>query len=342
MRGPFRLPRPADGVTLSVPTSGAPATLTRAKFGRVTLNPYANADWTNQHKANLHTHTTESDGALTVAEVIDEYHDAGYTILGLTDHDTSSGDTPTWPWTDFDRDPATLGMVGVKGTEISRPDDILSYFSDFAAAETETAALEGIQAAGGLGVFAHPGRYAGATRPASWYANHFLTYSSLCGWEAYNQGNRYVFDRIAWDAVNTLLAPHGRVAWGWSNDDMHTSNQLFRNYQHFMLPELTEAAVKAAMAAGATYFSYEAGGSGNALAPRITSISLSEENSRITVISPDAGTVVWRSNAGQVGTGATLNVRHLPGPPLFVRAELENAGGRSYTQPFLLAFEDEV
>ena len=38
------------------------------------------------YKGNLHTHTTESDGALDPAEVVRRYREAQYDFLALTDH----------------------------------------------------------------------------------------------------------------------------------------------------------------------------------------------------------------------------------------------------------------
>jgi len=38
------------------------------------------------YKGNLHTHTTESDGALPPAEVARIYREAGYDFLAVTDH----------------------------------------------------------------------------------------------------------------------------------------------------------------------------------------------------------------------------------------------------------------
>ena len=37
-------------------------------------------------RANFHFHTTESDGGLSPAEVVDFYYRAGYDILSITDH----------------------------------------------------------------------------------------------------------------------------------------------------------------------------------------------------------------------------------------------------------------
>lgn len=113
------------------------------------LNPYATIDWPKAvpHKANLHTHTTRSDGRLSPQEVIDEYRSQGYTILSITDHNMA-----TYPWTEFsrfepsefsrnrleeyvevfeDRDPHALGMVAIAGNELSDHHHAVSLFSDF-------------------------------------------------------------------------------------------------------------------------------------------------------------------------------------------------------------------
>jgi hypothetical protein len=136
---------------------------------RVVVNPYADVDWAQveQHQANLHTHTTQSDGRLTPNQVIDEYRKRGYTILCLTDHNLC-----TWPWTGFaglerkgnafmgdraaereslerddgektdrrkarrappvplyeDRDPAALGMLTMPGNEASMHHHTGVYF----------------------------------------------------------------------------------------------------------------------------------------------------------------------------------------------------------------------
>ena len=41
-------------------------------------------------KANLHTHTTNSDGTFSPSEVIGFYADAGYDVLAFTDHRTTN------------------------------------------------------------------------------------------------------------------------------------------------------------------------------------------------------------------------------------------------------------
>ncbi len=53
-------------------------------------SPYENIDWENwkAYKAQLHCHTTASDGFLKVDEVVQAHYDKGYDILSITDHGT--------------------------------------------------------------------------------------------------------------------------------------------------------------------------------------------------------------------------------------------------------------
>lgn len=52
------------------------------------VNPYENVDWANwkTYKANLHTHSTASDGRVPLSEMVELYYKAGYDILAMTDH----------------------------------------------------------------------------------------------------------------------------------------------------------------------------------------------------------------------------------------------------------------
>ena len=51
-------------------------------------SPYDVVDWDswNYYKANLHTHSTASDGRVDLPDMIELYYQAGYDILSLTDH----------------------------------------------------------------------------------------------------------------------------------------------------------------------------------------------------------------------------------------------------------------
>jgi hypothetical protein len=127
-----------------------------AQDARLVLNPYDGIDWQSatHHKANFHTHTTESDGRLSPQQTIDEYRQRGYGVLAITDHDRN-----TYPWQKWDRDPQALGMVAVSGNELSRHHHTLSLFTDFTAVGRDLdKVLAQLAAHGddGLAVLCHP------------------------------------------------------------------------------------------------------------------------------------------------------------------------------------------
>ena len=224
--------------------------------GILIQNPYASVDWSasGRFKANLHTHTTSSDGLLTPSDVIDRYHELGYAILAITDHDVV-----TYPWEHLsalhasegsqkkfatgkiesktleyqDRAPDTLQMMAVQGCEFSKHHHICSYFNDHPGSETEETSLTQVSAKGGIASINHPGRY---SKPAAWYIQLYQNHPCLFGLEIFNQGDRYPRDREQWDAILTSLMPD-RPVWGYSNDDMHSgAKHLGCNWNIFLLP----------------------------------------------------------------------------------------------------------
>ena len=132
-------------------------------------NPYENVDWQtfSHYRADLHVHTLQSDGCHSVSEVVKAFHDAGFAILSITDHDivapnvcplrdvarqaqiefglfatehspypdprpsTFPADT-TWPWNAFGAPtPVELGMLGIEGAELTCTYHVNSFFSDY-------------------------------------------------------------------------------------------------------------------------------------------------------------------------------------------------------------------
>ncbi len=261
----------------------------------VVLDPYADVDWERfgQHKANLHTHTTQSDGQGTPNEVVDAYHERGYTILAITDHNLC-----TWPWTEFgsmerkgralmgdnaaerepdvpseerrnpevpayeDRDPEALGMVAIAGNEPSIHHHCNSFFVEYETRSRELdQTIEEVAELGGLVMINHPGRYWDpeedgtiANEVVGRYTTLFRNYDNVVGVEVINQGMRYKHDIQLWDRILADLMPD-RPAWGFSNDDMHRLDRLGRDWNVFLLETLDEASVRAAMESGQFYFS---------------------------------------------------------------------------------------
>lgn len=123
-------------------------------------NPYRKVNFNtfSRHLSNFHCHTTFSDGFMEPHVIIDKYHAAGFSIIALTDHDTSHKNyvRTLYPWTEFElvwdevrdgvsktwptggtggwvtdnnnrgngldwenRDPNQLGMLAIEATELT-------------------------------------------------------------------------------------------------------------------------------------------------------------------------------------------------------------------------------
>ena len=340
-------------------------------------NPYEEIDWAtiNQYKSNFHTHTTQSNDAIdefTTANVVDKYHAAGYKILALTDHDYNP-----YPWQLFPqymssvpaRDPEALGMLAVPGNELSkdntnswseRTGGQFNHHNDFFTGRQgqEFASLQEsyayTYALGGMQIINHPGQYWSIDNTYSeiqkdgpgWHATNFQTFPSLVGLEVYNQGNRRANDRVLWDQILQRTMPERNV-FGYSGDDTHNNEQLFRNYNYMLMEDLTTEELKDAMRKGESYFCYEPKGSGEGKAPHISAITVNEQSKTITIYAN--GLVHWiyatdkTSSAASsarstvVGIGNTFCYDGYQGS--YVRAYITNMYGETCTQP--ISFKDE-
>jgi len=157
-------------------------------------SPYAGVNWSNQYKAALHLHTTNSDGNATPAQLLEELYRRGYDIVTITDHIQNIPPEDPWPnaitpdWvsitngltqTRYDEIAAGEGrggrgmlMIPYTG-EQSQHDHINTYFANYNnptgtvyttpaeiyAAMRET--LQAVQNLGGLARINHPSRYTG-------------------------------------------------------------------------------------------------------------------------------------------------------------------------------------
>lgn len=168
------------------------------------VSPYANVNWNtwDQYKANLHTHSTVSDGREILATMVEEHYALGYDILGMTDHGTVDKS-----WTNLNIKPAlnfvmnikTFGSmdqptlseerfaeitsgVGRNGRGLLRVPfgiehnaaalnntHVNSFFCDYGDGYLGGTSyydhiLRGVQEAGGVSIINHPGEYTGARK----------------------------------------------------------------------------------------------------------------------------------------------------------------------------------
>ena len=329
------------------------ATASHAEGWFITKNPYADVDWETfgQHKSNLHTHTTNSDGRHSPAEVIDDYYDADYEVLAITDHNHV-----TWSWPDYGRDPDELMMIAVVGNELSRHHHANTLFTKYpepirrrSTGNLETSLREN-EELGALMFLCHPGRY---WRPQDGevpdhvrdeYAELFAEYPSLLGFEIHNQNDRYPEDRLLWDALLAELMPR-RAVLAFANDDTHSPGHVALNANVLVLRELSQEHVRLALKRGQFYATtittHPRDERDRAGTPRITRIAHDADAGTLT-IDAEAGdealpddAYTWISAGGErVHTGPTLDLNATEGLEAYLRAEIRGPGGTAYTQAF--------
>ena len=315
---------------------------TVANPAQVVLNPYEEVIWGSfvEHKANLHTHTTESDGDLSPAEVIELYREAGYTIFSITEHDTNEPAHPTWPWMDYGIDVEASGMLPIKGNEISRTDHIGSYFNDYGDPNQRSVpdALREIGQRDGLAVMFHPGRYS-HRRDLDFYVGLYETFPHLIGMEVYNQNDRHSGDRELWDQVLSRLMPD-RPVWGTGNDDFHRLEHFARSMTLFLLPpgELNEETFREAFTRGQFYAVHNPSrDTSQILTPQ--AIHLDNDSIRLE-IDTAAENIVWISHGHEIHRGHTLPLTTNLGD--YVRVTIKGEEGtRTLLQPFGLTNTQE-
>ncbi len=303
---------------------------------QLAVNPYRGIDWDRirHYRANFHAHTTRSDGRMDPADVIDAYHEAGYSILAITEHDHYI-EGITWPWNMWDRDPAQLGMLAVQGNEIFQFNDVGSLLNGYdhsppgLSKEELEEGLSEIASNHGLAMFYHPGR---SGEKPGWYVDFFKRYGILLGLEVFNQGDRFPTDRLTWDRVLGRTMP-ARPVWGFSNDDSHRAEHLFGNYQVMLMEELSEKSLRRTLRGGTFFFCREPGRSGKALAPRVERILVDEERYTITLEGSAWNEVEWITDTSDiVGSGAVFCYRDTE--CAYVRARLIGPCGETGSQPF--------
>jgi hypothetical protein len=316
------------------------------------VNTYQNVNWSTfqQYKANLHTHTTYSDGIKPPHERIDEYYNNGYRILSLTDHDTSNPSGPLlYPWSNLsninlnweNRIPEALNMVAVSGVEITAGRHFLSHFNDFVGegSADEEYVLSQIEARNGLAHFVHPGRYT-YNNPnilVSWYADKYKMFDCLVGMEVYNGRDLFPNDRHFWDNVLMETLPN-KAVWAFGNDDNHVSSisiDFLLSWNIFILNDLNLENVKKAYENGTLF----ACNKNSALAPNPPTInSIQLEDDILTINASGYDNIAWIADGDEIGVGDSIDLSTIKYNNKYVRAKVIKTDrlyqGRTLTQPF--------
>ena len=169
-------------------------------------------------RANLHTHTTNSDGAFSPEEIIEMYRGAGYDVLAFTDH------RKTNPVSTYDG----KGMTLISGIELhpvgphNFPWHILAVGvpEDFPHTHPATGqeAVNLASAAGAAVFCAHP-YWCGFT------PEDVMTLDRILGIEVYNTSTRYIgkeLNMYCWDSCLDAGKEYTAIAV----DDIHSKRDF--------------------------------------------------------------------------------------------------------------------
>lgn len=168
-------------------------------------NPYESVDWDSwgQYKANMHTHSTVTDGTNPFNEMILKHYELDYDFLAMTDHstvcyswtqpnyvpafraamtlrnDTSILDTPVGLTEEEYKEVTTPGKDGKSMLQVPfgieqngasfNNTHVCTWFADYGngmlgATSDYESVLKAIDELGGLSVINHPGEYTGAKK----------------------------------------------------------------------------------------------------------------------------------------------------------------------------------
>ncbi|MDR1735114.1 MAG: hypothetical protein LBR73_09590 [Oscillospiraceae bacterium] len=339
-------------------------------------NPYAAVDWDSWalYKANLHTQTYFSDGAVSLADTVEEYYRQGYDILAITDHGVIGKRWDEAPQTNFPLDIQSWGkertiLTTERFNEVQAGTDrggrgLLCVTSgiELNCANLTQTHVNGFFAGWGQGWWGFENDYRVAVHNTEKYGgisflNHTwqwpLTATFVTDPDLESRCRTWFFadilraypscvgieihgDTALWDSLLMRLLPEGREVWGFTNDDMHKFNQIGRNAGFYPMETNTVTNLRTAMENGVFFASKGLTQGGNA--PLVTRVTVDESTDTLTLTTQNTNEVTWIADGAVIASGNSLSLRDYANQiNCYVRAELRNAaGGVTYTQPFSL------
>jgi hypothetical protein len=333
-------------------------------------NPYSgvNFETVNAYKADLHSHTSQSDGVNTPEQLADAFSAKGYNVLAITDHDTypTVEPLPTYPLSSFsDYTPTSetagssaelypeVGLLMIQANEITGlPATTIhhrvSLFNDMWTSEQISSGefdtrkndiqwtLSKIAEKGGLSILAHPSKHPdfGTTYDLAFYTGLVNNTENLLGVEVKN--SLAYNDEPLWDSLLNSIS--GKNIWGFSNSDVHNITVgCGTNYNMIFAASLTKAAIYNALRNGQFYFVIDSAGANIArhnpnATPIISNIIANNYSIEITALNTIS--IEWINNGNVIFTGSKFIAGNFSGIN-YVRAKLTGInGGYAFTQAF--------
>ncbi|MBK8021730.1 MAG: CehA/McbA family metallohydrolase [Chloroflexi bacterium] len=288
------------------------------------------------YRANLHTHSTRSDGRLSPEAVCQYYREHGYHILAITDHFMDRFGYPITDTTPFRTDDFTTLLGAELHAGQTLTDELWHILSvglplDFARPADDETGPQITQRA------LDAGAYVSVAHPA-WYnltEEDVVSLKAAHSIEVINGISADHNDRIdSWYMVDAMLARGYRFT-ALATDDTHFKagyNDSLRGWAWVRSEELTPEAVLESLKQGWTY---------NSTGPQIFDVRLKGSDSVSIRCSPVSSIFVTGKGARAVqhhGGGLTnvdINIRRLDSP--YCRVTIRDPfGGRAWTNPIWL------
>ena len=297
------------------------------------VSPYDGIDFQSilRLRANLHTHTTASDGRETADEMIRLYAEKGYDIVAITDHRTFGVDSTEY------RIVEGRQVLVIKGIEAGRYhhhfNSLFASYNTRFRLSTKLRIEAHIRNCDGIMFLNHPARYRRFSD--RWYECVFSRFPAerLVGMEVVNLDDRYPESRDLWDRLLTKSAP-GRVIWGFANDDSHNADEVGFSFNEFFVEENNINNIRYAIQNGRSFFYSKIS---NAAMPFVRNIIVNQEQLTIAVYAENADLIHWISRGSVVSEESEISIIDL-GLERYVRFTITNSGGILYSQPFLLSY----
>lgn len=283
------------------------------------------------YKANLHTHTTNSDGRRSPEETEALYREAGYHILALTDHRNIS---PGWEEPDFillsgteldtfyEEPPGKRECFHMIGLNLPAGET----FNDLPRTVHPQKFIDRIGALGGVAILAHP----------QWSLNQpesILNLKGIVAAEVYNtvSGLPWSADRADSSAVLDLVADRGCYIPQVASDDAHHYNgDECKSFTMIQTGDFSTQGIMKALQNGAFYASR---------GPKFTQVEVTD--TQVTVSCSECVTAIFYSNQPWVHErskaapgGATQFIYDIRPRDTFIRVELiDRDGNKAWLSP---------
>jgi len=212
------------------------------------------------------------------------------------------------------RAPAAWTVGSLRNSILDAHDNGAVFFINHPGRTTLAQDFRSADAVAGIDVTADPNNPSNIDSWIRKYANLYLEFpiTSLTGLEVFNRRDQdSLHDRVLWDNILKLTMPRGRFVWGYGNDDSHSNNAIYVNYNVFVMPENTTDNFRAAMVGGHSYIVTTVAvneglnrnhrGSSSFVThnitnrPAINSVSVDHDASTITINSTNTTSITWIS-----------------------------------------------